>query len=150
MQSKSFNKPVNDTHREKLCFTQFSIRMAVWLILTVLICFHNQFKNVIHQIDSKNEQLLLSAIFTVRFGLVFVLTFENAFLRGFILKSTERAQVLLKIGSRDFQNNPPFERLTCFYEKFSGNSERFQHLKFETDFPEKENLFQETGVQFFS
>ena len=150
MQSKSFNKPVNDTHREKLCFTQFSIRMAVWLILTVLISFHNQFKNVIHQIDSKNEQLLLSAIFTVRFGLVFVLTFEKAFLRGFILKSTERAQVLLKIGSRDFQNSPPFERLACFYEKFSGNSERFQHLKFETDFPEKENLFQETGVQFFS
>ena len=150
MQSKSFNKPVNDTHRKKLCFTQFSTRMAVWLILTVFLCFHNQFKNVNQQIDSKNKQLLLSAIFTVRFGLAFVLTFENAFLRGFILKSTERAQVLLKIGSRDFQNSPPFERLACFYKKISGNSERFQHLKFEIDFPEKENLFQETGVQFFS
>ena len=25
---------LNDTHREKLCFTQFSTRMAVWLLLT--------------------------------------------------------------------------------------------------------------------
>ena len=31
------------------------------------------------QIDSKNEWLLLSASFTAKFGLVFVLTLENAF-----------------------------------------------------------------------
>ena len=36
-------------------------------------------KNVIHQIDSKNEWLLLSVTFTAKLGLVFVLTFENAF-----------------------------------------------------------------------
>ena len=36
-------------------------------------------KNVIHQIDSKNGWLLLSASFTAKFGLVFVLTLENAF-----------------------------------------------------------------------
>ena len=36
-------------------------------------------RNVIHQIDSKNEWLLLSASFTAKFGLVFVLTLENAF-----------------------------------------------------------------------
>ena len=36
-------------------------------------------KNVIHQIDSKNERLLLSASFTAKFGLAFVLTLENAF-----------------------------------------------------------------------
>ena len=43
--------------------------------------FHYQYrclKNVIHQIDSKNEWLLLSARFTAKFGLVFVLTLENA------------------------------------------------------------------------
>ena len=34
-------------------------------------------KNMIHQIDSKNEWLLLSAGITVKFGLVFVLTLEN-------------------------------------------------------------------------
>ena len=36
-------------------------------------------KNVIHQIDSKNEWMLLSASFTAKFRLVFVLTLENAF-----------------------------------------------------------------------
>ena len=36
-------------------------------------------KNVIHQIDSKNEWLLLPASFTVKLGLVFVLTLQNAF-----------------------------------------------------------------------
>ena len=31
------------------------------------------------------------------------------------LKPTERAQILLKNGSRDFQNSSPYERLACFY-----------------------------------
>ena len=34
-------------------------------------------ENVILQIDSKNEWLLLSASFTAKFELVFVLTLEN-------------------------------------------------------------------------
>ena len=61
---------VNDTHRKKLCITQFSTRMAAWRLLTFFICLHNQLnsihslityqryrclKKVIHQIDSKNE-----------------------------------------------------------------------------------------------
>ena len=36
-------------------------------------------KNVIHQIDSKNECLLLSASFAAKFVFVFVLTLENVF-----------------------------------------------------------------------
>ena len=36
-------------------------------------------ENVIHQIDSKNEWLLLPASFSAKFGLVFVLTLENVF-----------------------------------------------------------------------
>ena len=36
-------------------------------------------KNIIHQIDSKNEWLLLQASFTIKIELVFVLTLENAF-----------------------------------------------------------------------
>ena len=71
-------------------------------------------KNVIHQIDSKNEWLFLSASFMAKFGLIFVSTLENTFFRGFILKPTERAWVLLKNGARDFQNSPSFERLACF------------------------------------
>ena len=37
---------VNDTHREKLYFTQFSIRMAAWLLLTFYICLHNQLSSI--------------------------------------------------------------------------------------------------------
>ena len=36
-------------------------------------------------------------------------------LRGFISKPRERAWILLKNSTRDFQNSPPFERLACFY-----------------------------------
>ena len=77
-----------------MCFTQFSTSMAAWLLLTFFLCLHNQlssihsiityeteqmFEKVIHQIDSKNEWLLLSASFTAKFELVFVLTLRNAF-----------------------------------------------------------------------
>ena len=71
------------------------------------------------------------------------------FLRGFILKLTERAQVLLKNGTKDFPNSPPFERSACFYMTISENFKRFQYFNFETDFLENENLFQKTGAQFF-
>ena len=40
--------------------------------------------------DSKNEWLLLSANFTAKFELVFVLNWKTLFLRDFILKTTER------------------------------------------------------------
>ena len=36
-------------------------------------------ENVIYQMDSENECLLLSASFTAKFGLVFVLTLKDAF-----------------------------------------------------------------------
>ena len=36
-------------------------------------------ENVIPQVDSKNEWLLLSVTFTAKLELVFVLTFENVF-----------------------------------------------------------------------
>ena len=61
----------------------------------------------------------------VKFELVFVLTLENAFFRGFILRLTERAYVFLRKGTRHLQNSPPFERSTCFCMTISGNFERF-------------------------
>ena len=85
---------INDTNRKKLSFNQFSTRMAAWLLLIFFICLRNQLnsihtvthikeyrclKNVIHQICSKNECLLLSATFTAKFELVLVLTLENTF-----------------------------------------------------------------------
>ena len=66
------------------------IEIQVWQLLTFFKCLHNQlssFNSIIiqmsekrvHQIDSKNEWLLLSVTFTAKLELVFVLTFENAF-----------------------------------------------------------------------
>ena len=61
--------------------------------------------------------MLFSVTFTAKLELVFISTFENAFFRVFILKPTERAKVVLKNATRDFQNNPPFERSACFVWK---------------------------------
>ena len=78
------------------CFTQFSTEIASWLLLMFLTWLLNQLssihsiistiplsiislKNVIHEIDSKNGWLLLSVSFTTKFGLILVLTLENAF-----------------------------------------------------------------------
>ena len=47
--------------------------------------------------------LLTSGSFTPKLELAFVLTQE-----GIILKPTERGHVLLKNGTRDFQNRAPF------------------------------------------
>ena len=49
----------------------------------------------------------------------------KCFFRVFILKSTERAKILLKNGTRDFQNDPPFERSACFYGTISESFEYF-------------------------
>ena len=47
---------------------------------------------------------MISARFTAKFGLLFVLTHgKKLFLRGFILKSAERAYVLLISGTRVFK-----------------------------------------------
>ena len=58
----------------------------------------------------------------------FFLNIGKYILRGFILKPTEIAYVLLKNGTRDFQNSFPFERLPCFYGTTSKKFERFQYL----------------------
>ena len=39
---------LNDANSEKLCFIQFSTRMAGWLRLTFLICLHNKLSSIIH------------------------------------------------------------------------------------------------------
>ena len=69
--------------------------------------------------------------------------------RHSILKPTERAYILLKNDTMDFQNSPPFVRSVCFFVTISGNFGRFQYFNFETDFLENENLLQKTGVPFF-
>ena len=83
-------------------------------------------EKVIYQRDSKIKWLLRSLSFTAKLELLFVLTLEKRlFNRGFILKPTERVSVLLKNGTRVFQNSPPLERSTCFYVTFRENVQRF-------------------------
>ena len=95
------------------------IEMKGWLLLTLFFCLHKQlnyFNSIIvrmsgrrfHQIDSKNELLLLSVTFTGKFELVFVLTFENAFSLRFHFKANRKSINSSKVGTRDFQNSPPF------------------------------------------
>ena len=72
------------------------------------------------------------------------------FLRGFILKPTERAYVLLKNGTRDFQNSPPFERLAWFYVTISEDIEHFQYFNFETDVLENENFLKKLEYRFLN
>ena len=81
---------LNDTHMEVPDSAQKIIEIQGWLLLTFFICLHNQLKslillsyrclkNMIHQVDIKNEWLLLSVTSTAKLELVFVLTFENTF-----------------------------------------------------------------------
>ena len=105
---------------------------------------------MIHQIDSKNEWLLLSV--TLRQNISWFLSkhLKTLFLRVFIFKPTERAKVLLKNGTRDFQNCTEFQRSACFYVAISKSFKGFQYFNFETNFVENENFFQETEVASFS
>ena len=72
-----------------------------------------------------------------KFELVFTLTLEETFSQSFISKPTERAKVLLKNGTRDFQIVAPFERPPCFSVTISGNFKCFQCCNFETKFSGK-------------
>ena len=130
------------------CFWRFSLCLSVNYFLLIPLSYRC-LKNVIHPIDSKNEWLLISVTFTAKLELVFVWTFGNAFPQSFYFKPTERALVL-KNGSRNFKNSPPFERSACFYVTIGETFKRFQYCNFETNFLENENLFQKTVVPFFS
>ena len=92
-------------------------------------------------LKNKDEWLLLPAIFTAKLGFDFVLTLENAFFRGFILKPTERAEFPLQNSTRGLQNSPPFERSACFYVIIYEKFKLFQCFNFAIDFLENENLF---------
>ena len=77
-------------------------------------------------------------------------TGKHFFLEVSFSSQQKESKVLLRNGTRYFQNSPPFERSACFYVTISENFEHFQYFNFETDFLENENFFQKTGVPFFS
>ena len=111
--STCFVKYLNDSHRKEL-FTQFSTRKWLldcfwpfsyvytmnWVLYISLsrIEGYRCLKNVIHQIDSKKEWLLLSARFTAQFRLVFVFTVENAFSLRFRFKIDKKSIHIFKIA----------------------------------------------------
>ena len=103
---------------------------------------------MIHQIDSKNEWLLLPASFMAKFELAFVLTLEKVFLRGLILTPTERASVLLKNSTRDFQDSPPFERSACFYMTITQNLNVFNTLTLKQIFWKAKTFFEKLDYHF--
>ena len=87
---------------EELDSVQKFIEIQGWLLLTFLICLHNQLssfnsiivqclKNMIYQVGSQNEWLLLSVTFTAKLELDFVLTFENAFSYSFHFKANRKS-----------------------------------------------------------
>ena len=71
-----------------------------------------------------------------------VLTLEKAFSYKFHFKAKEKAYVLLKSSTRDFQKSPPFERSVCFYEIISRN--------FETNFMETRTFFKKLEYYFLN
>ena len=58
---------------------------------------------------------------------------------GFILKLI--AEVLLKNGTRDFENSPPFERFACFFVRITGKFQRFQYFNLKQFFWKKAKPF---------
>ena len=62
-------------------------------------------------------------------------------LRDFILTPTERAQVILKKSTRDFQNRSLFERSPCFFVTISENFKRFNTLTLKQTFWKTKTFF---------
>ena len=88
--------------------------------------------------------------FTAKLELAFVLTFENAFSSSSRFKANRKSIDSSKKRYWRFSNSPLFKRLACFYATISESFKGFQYFDFETNFLENENLFQNTGVPFFS
>ena len=68
--------------------------------------------------------------------------------RGFILKPTERAQVLLRNGTRDFQNSPLFQRSACFYMTISGSLNIFNVVTLKHIFWKTKTFFKKLEYGF--
>ena len=60
------------------CYWRSSYVYTINKVLLIPLSYR-LLKNVIHEVDGKNEWLLLSVNFAAKLELVFVLTFENAF-----------------------------------------------------------------------
>ena len=118
---------LNDTHREKQCFTQVSTRIR-WntRLADLFIYLHNQLRythsiwninneywclnEIFHQIDIK----WMVANFYGKIWLRFCLNTGKRFVFEVSFQSQEKTWILLKNGTMDLQNSLPFERLVYF------------------------------------
>ena len=113
---------------EELDSVQKFIEIQGWPLLTFFICLHNR-------LSSSRQYKWMVASFRNFYGKTWV---------GFCLN------ILLKTGARDFQNSHPFERSARFYVTMSASFKCFQYFNFAANFLENENIFEKTGVPFFS
>ena len=144
-----------------LNLVQKFIEIEAWLLLAWLLCLQNQLCSI-HSIatyqrislfekgDSSNRQKMNEQLLRQNLSWFLSQHMKTLIFRGFILKPTKTASVLPKNGTTDSQNSPPFDRSACFYVTITGNFERFQYSNFQTNYLKNENLFQKTGVPFFS
>ena len=58
----------NDTHKQKVRFTQFSTSMAAWLLLTFLVCLYNQLSST-HSVITIKEYRCLKNIYIYIFSI---------------------------------------------------------------------------------
>ena len=87
--NKNENEKQNEKKNENSFLFSFCFFVFVFGLLFLVFVFNFYYgtsrppcrclRGAIHEIDSKNERFLLSASVRAKFGLVFVLTLQNAF-----------------------------------------------------------------------
>ena len=100
---------------------------------------------IFHCLDKKG---LASSCTESGFPCEFCKHWKTLFLRSFILKAPERAQIFLKNGTRDFKNSSRFARQACFYVTISRNFERLQYLTLKQIFWKTKTFFKKLSAVF--
>ena len=98
----------------------------------------------------KNEWLLLSASFTVKFEMVFASRQGNVFSQIFHFNVNRKRIRSSEKGTRDFNNSFPFERSACFYVIISGNFQGFHYCNFEINFWKTKTFFEKLEYRTWS
>ena len=80
-------KYLNDTHRERVCFAQFSTRMVVCNLIDIFFLSRFSFATIHESLTPHYH----GARFTAKFGLIFVLTLETAFSWRFHYKANGKS-----------------------------------------------------------
>ena len=131
--------------------------MAVWLLLIFFLCLHNQLSSIHSVTRIRQYRCFKNVIYEVMIppfnkfsGNICVgKLWKTIFFRGSNLKPIERPEVLLKNGTRDFQNSPPFKDI---YMLLCGNQWKFWTISILflwNRFSRKRKPSAKNGVLFF-